>query len=219
MKSYIKTIAIDYRKRGYSYNEILEKIPSISKSTLSSWLRGIVLSPKQQRRLLSNKLAGAERGRQLGALANQKKAIDRVFNIQKEASKDWNRLCKNRLFIIGISLYWAEGSKKQKYFQFMNSDIDMIVLIKKWLKLLEVPDNLLKYRLYIHKSYEHENPEEFWMSRVNISKAQMQKSVIKKSNYSNKRNPLYKGCLRIEVSGSEIYWKTMKWIELLKTID
>lgn len=56
MEQIIKEKAINLRKRGFSYSEILEQIP-VAKSTLSSWLHSIGLSKKQKQRLTEKKLA------------------------------------------------------------------------------------------------------------------------------------------------------------------
>lgn len=45
-----KKKAIELRKQGLSYREILEQIP-VAKSSLSLWLRSVGLSKKQKQRL------------------------------------------------------------------------------------------------------------------------------------------------------------------------
>ena len=56
-----KNKAIELRKQGLSYKEILEQI-SVAKSSLSLWLRNVGLSKKQKQRLTEKKLKSALRG-------------------------------------------------------------------------------------------------------------------------------------------------------------
>ena len=56
----LKEKAIDYRKKGYSYNMITEKI-GVNKSTLSNWLTKISFTPNKEliKRIGSAKLKSA----------------------------------------------------------------------------------------------------------------------------------------------------------------
>ena len=59
-----KVIALNLRKQGFSYSEILERIP-VAKSTLSLWLREVGLSKRQKQHLTQKKLDAAWRGGQV----------------------------------------------------------------------------------------------------------------------------------------------------------
>ena len=61
MKSYLKKKSIFLRKKGWSYSEILRRVP-VAKSTLSLWLRSVGLSKKQRQRFTEKKLLAAIRG-------------------------------------------------------------------------------------------------------------------------------------------------------------
>ena len=63
MKSKIeeKNKAIELRKQGLSYREILEQIP-VAKSSLSLWLKSVKLAESQKQRLTEKKLASARKG-------------------------------------------------------------------------------------------------------------------------------------------------------------
>ena len=73
MKFKEKVKAIQLRKSGYGYNEILKEI-GVSKSTLSLWLRDIKLTDNQKKKLLK----GREISRYAGAKSQQKKRIERT---------------------------------------------------------------------------------------------------------------------------------------------
>ena len=74
MKFKEKIRAIQLRKQGKSYSEILKKI-SVSRSTISLWLRNIKLTRKQKNILLR----GRQKSRYAGAKAQQKRPqVERV---------------------------------------------------------------------------------------------------------------------------------------------
>jgi len=113
-------------------------------------------------------------------------------------------------------LYWAEGGKKARSFQFVNSDWRIIQLMLRFLReIAKIDEELIKIRLYIHEIYKDENCEKFWLEITQISPQFLQKTIYKPSLHKVKKNKNYKGCCRIEITQSEIYWKIIKWQELL----
>jgi hypothetical protein len=116
------------------------------------------------------------------------------------------------MFLAGLILYLAEGSKKSEQFQFMNSDPKLMKYMILWVTKCGNKDfKTLRFRLYIHKLYEHENCETFWLKELKADSTQFLKTIYKPTGRVYKKNPQYKGCLRLEVAGSELYWKTMAW--------
>jgi len=80
MKSKLKDKAIDLRKQGLSYSEILKKIP-VAKSTLSDWLHSVGLSKNQKQRITEKKLAAIKRGGE----AKRRKRIEKTKKIKIKA--------------------------------------------------------------------------------------------------------------------------------------
>lgn len=213
-----KSEAVSLRKLGYSYTEISGKMGGVAKSTLSGWLKGIVLTNKQSSRLLAKSKAAGQVGRQIGANTNRQKSLERVANIQVEADEEFVANHHNKLFLIGIALYWAEGNQKTHRFQFTNSNPEMINVMLRWLELVGCEDSQIKFRLYIHKPYQDENCEEYWQKITGFERGSFQKTLLKPTKHNTKKNPDYKGCLKIDVNGSELYWKVKRWEELLPGI-
>ena len=58
VKALEKSQAIAYRKQGFSYSEILSKVP-VAKSTLSEWLKSVGLSKAQKHKLTEKKRLSA----------------------------------------------------------------------------------------------------------------------------------------------------------------
>lgn len=211
-----KQKAIELRKLGLSYQEIM-KIISVSKGTLSGWLKYLVLSPTEENHLVNQIKVRQDNGRIRASLSNRKRRIAREKISHDAAHELYVKYKEDKVFIAGILLYWAEGSKRTGEFQFINSDPDMIVFINKWLKkYFEYDQKQIKYRLFIHRNYSHENLEDFWANLLGVERNTFAKTIYKPTSLGIKRNPDYKGCLRISVSSIDSLRKVKYLIELLK---
>ncbi|PIR70507.1 MAG: hypothetical protein COU46_01045 [Candidatus Niyogibacteria bacterium CG10_big_fil_rev_8_21_14_0_10_42_19] len=200
-----KQIALKLRGKGLSYREILQKVP-VSKSTLSLWLRSVNLSKKQKQRLTAKKLAAMKRGWEKVHLLR----MQRWERTKTEALKDISKLTKRERFLLGIALYWAEGSKEKYYhsgtnIKFSNSDPLMIVVFRKWLnEFSKAPIEKIKFELYIHERGDLKKALKFWSSALNVPKTAF-RVYFKRNNLSPKRKNIgkeYNGLVRIHVPNS-----------------
>ncbi len=210
--SSVKPKAIQMRKSGFTYAEISTELGHIPKGTLSNWMKDISLTETQQLRIKQKMLDSGQRGRQLGAWANKDKRTKRLNNIRGLAYESYKSNIKHPLFLAGLLLYIAEGSKKTEIFSFMNSDFKLILVMMRWIETFsDLKLNDFRFRLYIHEIYKTENCEEFWINELKIKPNQLQKTIYKPTERIYKKNPSYKGCMRLELRGSDLYWKTMYW--------
>ncbi len=216
MKKYLKNQAIELRQKGLSYSEILEKI-KVSKSTLSLWLRSVDLAKKQKQRLTLKKLAAAMRG------ANKRKSqrIENEIRIKNESEQEIRKIDNNNLFLIGIALYWAEGSKKSGNRSghgvvFSNSDPKMIRVYLKWLKeCLNIDFSDIWFELYIHENRVNEKLIfiNYWANFLNVDKKNFSRIYIKKNKTIPKKNDCYFGLMRVGVRRStNLNRKIAGWI-------
>ena len=83
--------------------------------------------------------------------------------------------------------------------------------------MFKTPEEEIKIRLFIHKVYAEENCEKYWSKIAEIPVESFKRTVYKSTVHSIKKNLNYKGCCRIELTGSEFYWKVEKWIKMLST--
>ena len=67
---------------------------------------------------------------------NKNNRIERIRLEKNIGNSLVSKLSERDLLIAGVSLYWAEGSKKETGagFNFINSDPKMILLMNDWLK-------------------------------------------------------------------------------------
>ncbi|MFB6307108.1 MAG: hypothetical protein ABEH43_09015, partial [Flavobacteriales bacterium] len=135
---------------------------------------------------------------------------------KEEAKKEFENHKNNSFFVFGLSMYWAEGSKKHPPPHFMNSDPRIISPMVKWFeKFLGYSKDEMKFRLYIHEPYKDENCEEFWSNVINVPSHKFKPTVYKPTKHSVKKNPDYKGCFRITIGGTHELRKLKAWQNLL----
>lgn len=217
-KTIEKEKAIILRKRGYTYSEILEKIP-VAKSTLSRWLINVDLGKKQKQRVTEKRLLAQRKG----ALAKREQRIRLTEEIKNKAIKDIGKLSKRELWLIGIALYWAEGHKERirsGSVKFSNSDPEMVKVFLKWLQeICEIPSKDIRFQIYVHETARHRLNEviRFWLKITGFSIKNFQKIVWKKHKINTKRKNTgenYFGLLRINVRKStNLNRKIAGWIE------
>ncbi len=210
-----KQIAIEMRKQGCSYRQIMEKI-DVGKGTLSGWLKYLKLTPEQEQSLIERSKIAQDRGRAKTILTNRRKRIERENKARNEAAELFSKHSTDPFFFFGISMYWAEGGKKTQSFQFMNSNPDIITLMLKWIQTyFKIPNDKVFLRLYIHRPYAHENCEQYWGKITGKPPEQFQKTIYKPTPFDIKRNQEYKGCVRIEINAISVYRKMIFLIDIL----
>lgn len=196
--------AVELRKTGLSYNEIRQRVP-VSKSTLSLWLRSVGLAKRHIRRLSERQRMSQKKG---AYLCHQRR-VEKVQRIKQQAAAEVHKLNDKEKWLIGICLYWAEGSKeknKSTPVQFSNSDPHMILLFREWaIKFLKRNPADIIYSLYIHEKTAHmDSAIGYWADFLGIEPHTI-KVVLKKHNPSPKRKNIgvqYRGLIRITLRNS-----------------
>jgi hypothetical protein len=211
-----KQKALELRRKGYSYKEIMSEV-SVAKSSLSLWLKDTPLTESEKSVLKKRLNANISRGRIKAAAAHQVNRLDRENKRLPEVKSIFDRHKDETLFQLGIGLYWAEGAKSSGTVIFTNSDEKMVNIVIQWIeKYTSYSRFNLRYRLYVHKPYAHENCEQWWSNKLNVPLATFTKTSYKPTSKGVKIRQNYKGCIRIEVPKSSILLHTLKvWTELL----
>lgn len=213
-KSREKTIAIQLRKQGLSYNEILRQVP-VAKSTLSVWLKDIGLAKHQRQQLtLKRKMAQGK-----AQEACRRARIAREHKIIEGAKKDALNISEKDLWLIGTILYWAEGTKQKRHnvsqrVSFGNSDPKMIVIFDRWIKeICGQKQESLVYMIYIHRTGDKERAKRFWENLLHITVDNIYfKNHNPKTNRKNIQENYY-GLFRIDVKRStDLNRKIHGWI-------
>lgn len=209
-----KTKAIQLRKAGLSYNEILKRLP-VAKSTLSVWLRDIGLAKKHQQRFTQQRRMSQKKAQEACRL----KRILKEKAIFQDARLEINQISDKELLLIGTILYWAEGSKQKDHnvsqcVSLGNSDPRMILLFIRWLKkICKCTADDMVYSLYIHESGDIERAKIFWEQLIGdeISWIYLKKHNPKTNRKNIQEN--YYGLLRVNVRRStDLNRKIKGWV-------
>ena len=209
----LKEKAINYRKQGYSYGMILEKL-GLAKSTLSGWLRQIDFVPNEE--VLSRINLARKKLKNLGFIKHQT-TVKLRNEIRRESRKEIKNLSKKDLWYIGTILYLGEGNKSQGDVRLTNSDPRVIKLFIRWLKITCGVDSK-DIRAAVHV-YPDNNPTEaicYWSEIAEIQESQFQKTQvdkrIKKSKIKFKRLPYGTLHLWVKKSGN-LFQRISGWTE------
>lgn len=208
-----KQIAIELRKKGLSYKQILQKV-NVSKDSVSRWCRDIILTPEQMEELLHRKLKGSEKGRIIGAKKNQEKRTKEIETMLNEGINEIGELSKRDRFLIGIALYAGEGGKKN--LQFANSDPKIINFMMTWFReFCNVPENKFRGAIWIHDNLDANKAKEFWSNLTKIPHHQFYKTYIAENKVNSRkiRKNIHKfGVFSIQYSNTKAHRKILGWM-------
>mgnify|MGYP001612699755 CR=1 FL=1 len=207
------------RQRGLSYGEILPRV-SVSKDTLSRWCRDIVLTKKQQKRLLQNKAFGQRKGSLVAAENKRRARILATEDAFRDARKELGSLSKRDRFMAGIALYAAEGNKKYAGgMGFSNADPKIISFMMKWFReFCKIPPYKFRGAIWLHEGLSEKKAKTFWSRLTRIPRSQFHKTYIaedKKNSRKIRKNIHKFGVFAIRFSDVHEHRKVMGWISAL----
>lgn len=207
------------RKAGSSLGDIARRL-GVSKGSVSFWVRDIALTQEQRAK---NTARGFSRD------AVEKRRTTRIQQTKKkhlavflEAQKEVRVLKQKSLWLLGVALYWGEGTKTFRgNVSIANSDPAIIKIMMQFFReILKVSE--LKFRCHVH-TFSHQSArkaELYWSGVTGIPVQQFYKTYSKKSVAStNKRDTLPYGTVGIYISDTALQLKMLGWIEGLKPKD
>lgn len=217
-KSQHQELAIRLRKEGKTYGEILEAVP-VAKSTLSLWLRSVGMAVLQKQRITQKRMEAQRKG----ALSRHVARMREIEDLLQVGQKEVKHITERELWLIGIALYWAEGSKQNASsisagIQFGNSDVRMIRVFLRWLHFLKIPMSDINFELYVHDNRKKDVPKfrAWWAQELDVEYALISRVYFKRDKPHTKRtnvSDLYHGLLRIKVrSSTTLNRKVSGWI-------
>jgi hypothetical protein len=210
-KDDLRARARELRREGRTYDEIVAEL-GVAKSSVSLWVRDL---PKPQK--TPEQMHAMREARWGPHRAERDRAQRRT---RQAASREIGTLTARELFLIGVGLYWAEGSKSKPYrlreqVTFINSDPDMIEVYLAWLALLKVESARLRFNVMIHESADVAGAERYWADLVGRDVADFGKTTLKKHNPKTVRKNVgagYRGCLVVRVlQGADLYRRIEGW--------
>lgn len=215
-KSLLRLKARKLRSEGMSMRNIASHL-QVARSSVSSWVRDILLTEEQLFVLRQSELSGHERGRLKTAMIKKEKREKIIEEFNSMGLKEVSNLNKRELLLVGTALYWAEGSKgdRNRRVEFCNSDAKMLKLFIKWLvNCFEVERGDLRLVVGINKihAFRVEKVKKYWSDILDIPPEQFRKTSLK--NVKNKKiydnMDIHFGTLTIKVAKStNLYYKIM----------
>lgn len=204
------------RREGWSIRNIALHL-DVSKASASLWCRDIELTKEQKEKFI----ADGHRGRLLGAETNKRKKQYRIEQCNAEALKIVGHLSERDRFIVGIALYWGEGSKKSKM-SFVNSEPALALFMLRWFQeFMGVKKEDFMPRIFINEMHRSraEKVLIFWSDYLGLEREQFSKIVFLKMKakkvYENYDN--YYGVLALGARNSALLkYRILGLIDALK---
>ncbi|MFH1780659.1 MAG: helix-turn-helix domain-containing protein [Candidatus Nealsonbacteria bacterium] len=216
----LKENAVNYRKRGYSYNMISQKM-GLSKSTLSDWLRELPYKPSKEviRRIGLARMKSAN-------FKHEQRMAD-IVAMKKLAKEDIGKLTKRDLWLLGIGIYLGEGSKLYEYVRVINSDSGIIKITMRWFReICGLSDENFAPRVYTYPDNNINETIKYWSKITSVPEKQFKTTQIdRRDNKSGKKKrKLPYGTLHIQIIscgkkefGRSLHRRIMGWIEAVSS--
>lgn len=206
-KDDLRAKARELRLQGWTYDRIEAEL-GCSRSSVSLWVRDL---PRPERKRTREESAAIARKGWEEKLRIRDEERKRTKEVARQAV---GNLSDRELFLVGVGLYWAEGSKDKPYDRrenvtFVNSDPGMIKVFLAWLRLLGVQRDRLRFTVMIHEKADVAGAEQYWADLVEADISAFNKTTLKTHNPKTVRKNTgesYRGCLVIKVlKGAELY--------------
>lgn len=209
-----KEKATELRRQGKSYRQIKAEL-KIPLSTLSEWFRNVDWSKK-----LADELAVARRAEHVARLTELNRVrglhLEKAYReAREEATREFESLKYNPLFIAGIMLYWGEGTKGPKLgVKLSNTDPVLVRLYVHFLMhACRIPISKIKAQVLVYPGLEERTCRGYWAKQSGIPWENFTKSSIIVGRHPVKR--LNWGVCIVVVSNTYFKQKMLVWLDLL----
>lgn len=222
-KSRERLLARELRKQGESIREIAKKV-RVTKGSVSLWCRDIVLTQDQVERLVESERKGSVVGRMKSWEWHREEKRTRFERLHKIGYQEVSVNTNNDLFLLGLAIYWSEGSKNDGRVLLTNSDPHMIKLYIHWLKeCFYIMPNQITCRVTINElhSDRKEEIEQYWAKVVDLPMSQFTKTTMIHSKWTKmyENRNMYYGVLAVHVQKStDLSYRVMGSIDRLREI-
>jgi transcriptional regulator with XRE-family HTH domain len=176
MKAIEREQARALRREGQSIKEICRAL-GVSKSSVSVWVRDIVLTEAQIQILQERK--AVKTGQSNGGRTNRAKFLRLRQEYQLEGRVKARE--GDPLHLAGCMLYWAEGRKSRNRLELGNSDADMLLFYILFLRRsLRVQDDSMHLSItcYTNNGITLEEIESYWLNLLNLPRTCLRKSQV-----------------------------------------
>ena len=211
------------RVNGISIPAIAVRL-GVAKSSVSVWVKEVRLSPTQKRILRGRSYNAGRDAFSRAARERSRLSTESIARATMQGRRDVRSLSQRDSLMIGLGLYWGEGSKRgNNECAFTNTDPEALRFIMQWL-YIHYRVRKEQFVLRVSINHAHRNREQiilkYWCKTLGVTMQQFTKtSFVKtkqKRTYTH-RGPYY-GTLRIKVSrGAPLRARILSSISVVKT--
>lgn len=213
----MKPTATRYRRRGYSIRSIEQKL-GIPRSTLSGWLKSIVLSKKQQQKLLKKWEDALTKARKKAVLWHNEQKHKRILEAQVSALKILERIDIKNPYSLELALamlYLGEGSKRNVETAIGSSSPRILQFFLKAVQKLYYLDlKKIRCELYLRADQDPEKIKHFWSTTLKLPLSSFYQVNIDKRTTGSKTYPNYNGVCALRCGNVAIQRKLLSLSEL-----
>jgi len=192
----------------------------VSSSTVSRWVRDIELTPQQLAVLAAaNPILNRQRSGTAVSSANAR--------ARRLAAQQHGRALAARsdpLHHAGCMLYWAEGARNRNQVVFTNSDAEMVVLFREFLRrCYDVTDDRVALTVNVHlgNGLTLAEIERWWLDRLGLPASCLRQALVNRVSRASqrKRRTLPYGTVRLAVCSTFIVQSIYGAIQAYAGID
>ncbi|MFJ2936649.1 hypothetical protein ACIO8G_28290 [Streptomyces sp. NPDC087219] len=202
-KDDLRDRARELRLQGMTYDRIQLEL-GCSKSSISLWVRDLPKPERKRSREEASEIARRGWEPVLRRREEERRAT------KDTAAAEIGEMSERELFLLGVGLYWAEGTKDKEHARrervtFVNSDPGMIRVFTAWLDLLRIDPARRRYYVMIHETADAAAAELYWSDLVGVDASTFNKTTLKRHTPRTNRKNVgdgYHGCLVIQILGS-----------------
>jgi hypothetical protein len=204
-----KQLGIALRRLGLTYSEIQDIIP-VPKGTLSNWCNAIPLSDERHTQVLTRTGPHSRRGTSVDTQWRRRIEISRI---RHRATQYFQRHSVDPLFIAGVSLYWAEGSKTRNDLSMTNTDSRLLVTFVHFVRSHLDPNASFALALHLHEGDSESEAKTHWRNSLSLPETRFTKTYFKPSGTGHRKKKLPYGVCRVRIDKASNHWNTvMQWI-------
>lgn len=200
MKKDLENKAIELRKNGKSYRYIAKEL-EVSKGSVSKWVKHIVLSEDQAKKLRQNMSE-----LKINNKGNRKFFMTKRLEWQKEGANKAKEKDSFHAFV--CALYWGEGAKNRNMASITNTDKNILIQWVRFLsKYFDVDKEKIKISCACHEKGKIKEVENYWIEILGLSNENLTKTVV--YNYrieqTGKKKNIHKyGCCSVRICDTRI---------------
>lgn len=159
-----RVLAVELRKKGYSYGYISEKTKR-TKGALSYWLTDIPYVPNQET------VEKIGRARAASTLTKSRIRRASLEDARGYAEKLVGQINKRDILMLGLGLYLGEGTKTHNIVRMINSNPEIIRFTMKWFRdVFGIGGSHFRIRLHLYPDSDVTASIRFWSSQVGLPK-------------------------------------------------